>query len=317
MTWPHWTARVHGYGENTHTYYNRVRTTTTTTTNHHHHEGSTRLHCTVANFFQSLGGWLPAELAGAVARRRERRLRSWLRHQRTTVRMVLGLVITPPEVSRRRSREGGRPRRVRSPYEDGQDRGERPGVLQDPAPQLLAEHVAGPCSLVPSLAPPSLADATADVIDSSSLRLRWWPEGRRRRGRLRIGKRRRGEGSWVPTPPVGPGPGWHPPVQRGDRGAALALPTVGVFWGKEEEEEEEEEGSEIPFLTLFSWCSRCSHVETWTFFPWPLPWVRQWIHIHTSVWMALGSFSLFLRVRGPRIRGRFSCSWCSRCSLEI
>ena len=46
----------------------------------------------------------------------------------------------------------------------------RPGVLQDPAPQLVSEHAACPCSCLPSLATPSLADATADVVDSSSLR---------------------------------------------------------------------------------------------------------------------------------------------------
>ena len=49
-------------------------------------------------------------------------------------------------------------------------RGVRPGVLQDPAPQLVSEHAACPCSCLPSLATPSLADATADVVDSSSLR---------------------------------------------------------------------------------------------------------------------------------------------------
>ena len=48
--------------------------------------------------------------------------------------------------------------------------GERPGVLQDLAPQLVAEHAGCPCSCLPSLATPSLADATADVVDSSTLR---------------------------------------------------------------------------------------------------------------------------------------------------
>ena len=46
---------------------------------------------------------------------------------------------------------------------------QRPGVLQDPA-QLVAEHVGCPCSCPPSLATPSLADATADVVDSASVR---------------------------------------------------------------------------------------------------------------------------------------------------
>ena len=35
--------------------------------------------------------------------------------------------------------------------------------------------------------------------------------------------------------------------------------------------------------------------------------VRHWVHVHTLV------FPFFLRVRGPRVRGRFSCT---RCSLE-
>ena len=49
--------------------------------------------------------------------------------------------------------------------------GGRPGVLQDPAPQLAAEHARCPCSCLPSLATRSLADATADLVDSSSLRI--------------------------------------------------------------------------------------------------------------------------------------------------
>ena len=48
--------------------------------------------------------------------------------------------------------------------------GQRPGVLQDPAPQLVSEHAGCPCSCLPSLATPSLADATADVVDSASVR---------------------------------------------------------------------------------------------------------------------------------------------------
>ena len=38
------------------------------------------------------------------------------------------------------------------------------------APQLVAEHVGCPCSCLPSLATPSLADATADAVDSASVR---------------------------------------------------------------------------------------------------------------------------------------------------
>ena len=61
------------------------------------------------------------------------------------------------------------------------------------------------------------------------------------------------------------------------RGHGAAMPGEGAREGvvpdgqeEEEEEEEEVEGSEILFLTLLSWCSRLSHVEAWTLFPWPL-----------------------------------------------
>ena len=48
--------------------------------------------------------------------------------------------------------------------------GERPGVLQDPAPQLVVEHVAGPCSRVPSLAPAVLGGG-GDAVDAAALTL--------------------------------------------------------------------------------------------------------------------------------------------------
>ena len=69
---------------------------------------------------------LHGELTGAAARRRERRLRSWLRHERQTVAMVLAEACHHslwffPAVAQ--GEEGGRPRRVRRPTgtEDGQD----------------------------------------------------------------------------------------------------------------------------------------------------------------------------------------------------
>ena len=103
------------------------------------------------------------ERAGAAFRRRERRLRSWLRHERMTVRMELAAAL-------HHSAGPGTNDAVRS-QKTVSSRGVRPGVLQDPAPQLVSEHAARPCSSgVPSLSPPSFADAAGDSVDSATLR---------------------------------------------------------------------------------------------------------------------------------------------------
>ena len=105
-----------------------------------------------------------ADLAGGAARRRSgRRLHSWLRHERMTVRMELAAALhhsAGPQTNDA----------ARSQKTVG-SRGVRPGVLQDPAPQLVSEHAACLCSSeVPSLSLPVLADRAAEVVDSCSLR---------------------------------------------------------------------------------------------------------------------------------------------------
>ena len=112
--------------------------------------------------------------ATAAARRRQRRLRSWLRHERMTVAMTLA------EMAHHTAPRG--PKMARVGEEVVQDvhealrgqktppPGKRPAALRESGPQLVAEHAGCPCSCLPSLATPSLADATADVVDSSSLR---------------------------------------------------------------------------------------------------------------------------------------------------
>ena len=103
------------------------------------------------------------ERAGAAFRRRERQLRSWLRHERMTVRVELAAALhhsAGPDTN-----DAVRSQKTVS------SRGARPGVLQDPAPQLVSENAACPCSSgVPSLSLPVLADRAAEVVDSSSLR---------------------------------------------------------------------------------------------------------------------------------------------------
>ena len=105
-----------------------------------------------------------ADLAGGAARRRrELRLRSWLRHERMTVRMELAAALhhsAGPDTN-----DAARSQKTVS------SRGVRPGVLQDPAPQLVSEHAACPCSSgVPSHSLPALADAAGDAVDSTTLR---------------------------------------------------------------------------------------------------------------------------------------------------
>ena len=104
-----------------------------------------------------------ADLAGGAARRRrERRLRSWLRHERMTVRMELAAAL-------HHSAGPVTNDAVRS-QKTVSSRGVRLGVLQDPAPQLAVEHAACPCSGAPLLVVPSLAAAESDSVDGTSLK---------------------------------------------------------------------------------------------------------------------------------------------------
>ena len=102
--------------------------------------------------------------SGSAKRRRQRRLRSWLRHERQSVAMELAAALHHSRDARSEVvHEAPRGQKTASS-------GKRPAALRESGPQLVAVHAGCPCSCLPSLATPSLADATADVVDSSSLR---------------------------------------------------------------------------------------------------------------------------------------------------
>ena len=114
------------------------------------------------------------DTATAAARRRQRRLRSWLRHERMTVAMTLA------ELTHHTAPRGLKMARVgEEVVQDAHEalRGQKtppprsqPAALREPGLQLVSEHAGCPCSCLPSLATPSLADTTADVVDSASVR---------------------------------------------------------------------------------------------------------------------------------------------------
>ena len=114
------------------------------------------------------------DTATAAARRRQRRLRSWLRHERMTVAMTLA------EMTHHTAPRGPKMARVgEEVVHDAHEAlwgqktpppGTQPAALREPGLQLVSEHAGCPCSCLPSLATPSLADTTADVVDSSSVR---------------------------------------------------------------------------------------------------------------------------------------------------
>ena len=99
--------------------------------------------------------------AGAAKRRRERRLRSWAKHERQTVAMALAEALhhSAPR----------RPKTARA--------GVRPGVLEDPGPRRETEHeqhaaLRGPkppSPGVPSLAMPVLAGTAGEAVDRTAL----------------------------------------------------------------------------------------------------------------------------------------------------
>ena len=156
----------------------QVRTTTTT-------KGSTRLHCTVANFSQSLTGWLPCQLnslvpphggAGAPAPLVARTRADDLAHG--PGRGLSSLLRKFPVDAQ--GEEGARPRRVRS--------------LSGTEDFQVAEHVAARalwCRCWLSRLWRMLRPTwwTPPPSDSSRL-LRWWPEVRERRRRTPAQNRR-------------------------------------------------------------------------------------------------------------------------------
>ena len=123
--------------------------------------------------------------SGCAKRRRQRRLRSWLRHERQTVALELAVALhhsrdvmwslgrTPAYGHRRRKLRGGGGSRVAlCPTGPKQPPpGERPGILAEPGPQRSdrsRRHSSGDDLLTPSL--PVLAGASGEEMDSSTLR---------------------------------------------------------------------------------------------------------------------------------------------------
>ena len=99
---------------------------------------------------------------GSARRRRERRLRSWWRHERMTVAAELAVAL-------HHSRGVGPtvPHEALRGQTPGSSWGRRPGVLMEP---VVVEHAACPCSGTPLLVVPSLAAAESDGVDGTSLK---------------------------------------------------------------------------------------------------------------------------------------------------
>ena len=114
----------------------------------------------------AVGVSMDAERAsGAAKRRRERRLRSWWRHERMTVTAELAVAL-------HHSRGVGPavPHEALRGQTPASSMGRRPGVLKEPVPPVVVEHAACPCSGAPLLVVPSLAAAESDGVDGTTLK---------------------------------------------------------------------------------------------------------------------------------------------------
>ena len=148
--------------------------------------------------------------AGAAMRRRERRLRAMLRHERQTVAMELAAALHPSLDGEREVYDVQAQKTASS--------GEPPGVLTEPEPQLQAVTVGYVTAAAPLLVVPAMLRGDDGVG----------------RGVVRAA----GQGS--------AGSAAVEPAVRGSDGRALSC-TLLVS-PDEEEEEEEEEASQILFL---------------------------------------------------------------------
>ena len=108
-----------------------------------------------------------AHAASAAKRRRERRLRGMLRHERRSVAMALAEFTQHSSRGQRTARAWGTRRTTAYGHRRLHLRGERPGCLSDPGPQRSDRTVRHSAGVAPSLLLPSLA--AADVVDHSSL----------------------------------------------------------------------------------------------------------------------------------------------------
>ena len=130
-----------------------------------------------------LNGWPMADRAGAAKRRRERRLRSWLRHERMTVAAELSAALHHSRDGGQVKYDGLRAQKTDSAA-DGEEvvhdahdalRGQktpppgvRPGSLCDPGPQRSDRTVRRSSGdSLPTLALPVLAGSAGEVVDSS------------------------------------------------------------------------------------------------------------------------------------------------------
>ena len=110
--------------------------------------------------------------AGAAKRRRDRRLRAWHRHVRTTVAMELATALHHSAQRVEVPREGVEgeqhyaPRRPKPPLP-----GKRPGLPPEPEPQVRAATVGYVAAPVPVLSMPSLADTMADQVDDRAVQI--------------------------------------------------------------------------------------------------------------------------------------------------
>ena len=137
---------------------------------HHHHHQSVSVKCSLLLLpLWTSSGQPMAERdcsgVGSARRRRERRLRSWWRHERMTVAAELAVAL-------HHSRGVGptvphEAQRGQTPASSG---GRRPGVLKEPEPPVVVEHAACPCSGAPLLVVPSLAAAESACVDGTSLK---------------------------------------------------------------------------------------------------------------------------------------------------
>ena len=105
---------------------------------------------------------MECERVGAAKRRRERRLRAMLRHERQTVAMELAAALHHSRDVGPGKDDGLRAQKTASS-------GKRPGVLTEPEAQVGAVTVGYVAAPGPLLCTPLLADTTADGVDTGAL----------------------------------------------------------------------------------------------------------------------------------------------------
>ena len=210
----------------------------------------------------------------AAARRRQRRLRSWLKHERQTVAMELAAAL-------HHSRDGGRVTNYGLRAPKTASSGQRPGVLTEPEPQGRAVTVGyvaalGPLLVVASLSGGDEVDATtvSYLLKAALKKKKEEEDERKERVMQEIHRKVRADeavtdvewAAWKAWRGIGSSSSGGQKRKKKKRKRKLPRNSSHPRLAAQHLGRYGPEGHFLPRHSVRLRCPRCTHLETWTFY---------------------------------------------------